>query len=83
MRQWTLNGPDKEWFTIEELVAYLGVSKKTLRKLIAEGKFPRGIRSSPRAVERWSGLDVGAYLYLQSRAQVGPLEEEVEESDDG
>jgi predicted DNA-binding transcriptional regulator AlpA len=73
--QWSLNGPDKEWFSLDDLVAYFGMSRKTIRKLIAEGRFPRGIRPSPRTPERWSGLDVAAYLYLQGRAQVGPAEE--------
>lgn len=79
--QWTLNGPDKEWFSRPEVLAYLGVSSKTLNRLIKEGLFPRPVRTAPRSDERWSGLDIAAYLYLQSRAHAGPVEE-VEEKDE-
>lgn len=80
--QWTLNGPDHEWFTRAEVIALLKVSDRTLTRLIREGLFPRGIRATQRSPDQWSGLDLAAYLYLRGRCHAGPVETTEESSED-
>ncbi len=67
MRNWTLNGPEQEWFNKAQAALYLEISERTLDRLIAKGYFPRGIRSTPNGPLRWTGLDIAVYLYLRSR----------------
>jgi hypothetical protein len=81
VRQWVLNGPDQEWFTRAQVIAVLGVSERTLRRLIADGLFPRPIRAAPRGDEMWSGLDIACYLYLRGRCHAGPMEPEPVETE--
>jgi predicted DNA-binding transcriptional regulator AlpA len=67
--QWNLPGPEQSWFTLDELVVYLGIGEKTIKRLISEGRFPQPYRITSRSQHRWSGLDVAAYVYLCSRCK--------------
>lgn len=61
-----INGPDKDWNTLAEVAAYLGISQPTLRTMIKKGEFPQGIFHGDRSV-RWGWMDVVAYAHLKSR----------------
>lgn len=62
----TIDGPEKDNLTLEEVAVYLTVESRTIRRLIAEGKFPRGIPISKGKVV-WSALDVAVYRAWQER----------------
>lgn len=61
-----VNGPDKDWLTLDETAAALGVSSSTLERLIKGGRFPKGAAVSD-ANKAWNWQDVTSYLHLAGR----------------
>lgn len=45
----------------------IDVSPTTLDRMIADRRFPVGIKSSPGAQPVWTGLDLAAYWHQQGR----------------
>lgn len=66
----TIDGPADDLLSIPEAAKYLRTSPKTLRRLIAEGQFPRPVRL-PRGGNWCHWMDVVAFLHIQDRLQVG------------
>ena len=61
--------PAAELFTIDEVAKQLRIDKRTLKRLIDDGEFPRPLRPSP-GVQVWSGGDLNFYrswIALRSR----------------
>jgi predicted DNA-binding transcriptional regulator AlpA len=69
---WQLVGPDSPLLTRAEVCAWLGVSPRSLARLVAEGRFPPGLQLSPGGPRRWLALDCAAYLHLRSRSAEAP-----------
>ncbi len=72
--------PD-ELMTTEQVARALGVSVKTLRRMVRDGRFPDAFPVS-EGVLRWLAKDVEAYLHLRSRIgtrRLPPTEEAPEE----
>lgn len=61
-REITLNGPDEDLWTIDEVARALRVGSTTVKKLIRAGVFPRPIYTAEK-VPRWKWLDVLWYLH--------------------
>ena len=80
VRAWTLNGPDAELLTKEQVTALLGCTVRHLERLIARGEFPRGALIGKRLL--WTGLDVAAWLYLRSRCRAGPADPDPADDED-
>lgn len=69
MGQWTLPGPDDLTLTREQLCSLLKLSASTLDRMIADGRFPRGIKPSPGTEPIWTGCDLAAWLHLAARME--------------
>lgn len=70
-RSRTIDGPADDFLTLPECGAYLRVAVTTLKRLIAEGKFPRAKRFS-RGTPYWTWMDVVAYREIGDRLEAGP-----------
>lgn len=79
MRQVPFDAPDQDWLGREDVLAALQVGPKLLAKLIADGRFPHGVRASGRGQLRWPARDVAAYLWLLSRGAGAPADGDEEE----
>lgn len=64
--QRNISGPDRDWLTLDEAAAWMGLDSSTLKRLIRKGQFPPGVKVSPKCV-KWGWLDVVAYMHLVSR----------------
>ncbi len=64
---WSLNGPEKELYSVAEVAKHFGWSRGTLYKLIEAGQFPAGRNVGGR--QTWTGEDLAAYLLLAGRWQ--------------
>lgn len=71
-RQRTIDGPADDLLSIAEAAKYMRHSVKTLRRLIAEGKFPRP-KTYPRGGQWVGWMDVVAYLHMADRMQAGQM----------
>ena len=78
MQYWRLPGPDEHLLDKQQVAAYLGVSERGLDRLIADGRFPQGVRTGPgrRSAVFWLGTDVAAYLHLRGRCAGGLVEDD-------
>lgn len=80
MRVWTLDGPDHEYVTLSDAAKYLGVSQRTVRRLVTSGHLPPPVRVGRGTGGRFKWLDLVAYLHLVSRgvdfAAAKPLPED-------
>jgi len=65
--QRSITGPDKDWLTLDEAAAYMGLSGSTLKRLIDSGKFPKGARVTGKIL-LWGWMDVVAFMHLASRS---------------
>lgn len=65
-KQRLVDGPEADHLTIEEVAVHLRMSAKTVRRLVADGEFPRPIELSPK-VKVWTWRDV---LYWTLRAEL-------------
>ena len=66
MRYWRLPGPDDEVMTAEKVANYIRVSRSTLDRMIADGRFPRGNKPSPGAEPIWMGSQVAAWMHIHA-----------------
>jgi predicted DNA-binding transcriptional regulator AlpA len=67
-RQRSVEGPAQDFLTLSEVVKYLRLSKRTLRRLVAAGEFPRPLRTSPQTrVWDWEDL-----LFWRLKTKLGP-----------
>lgn len=62
----SLDGPEKDLLTIREVAEYLRLTTKTLRRLVAEGKFFAPVEVSP-GVKLWTAEDVAVYRAWRER----------------
>lgn len=62
-------GGPREWLSPKEVAALLGVHVSTLRRWIAQGQFPDGVRYSPKTV-RWRRSTVEAFQGVPEAAAV-------------
>jgi predicted DNA-binding transcriptional regulator AlpA len=74
VQQWPLPGPSEHLLTREQVQAYLGITERKLRDLVADGRFPPGMSLGGKA-QTWLGADVAAFLHLRSRGGALPTEE--------
>lgn len=65
MAQWTLNGPERELWTVRDVCQHFGWGKTKFYALIKAGLFPAGRDMGGR--QTWTGEDVAAYLLLAGR----------------
>ncbi len=63
-----IDGPDKDLLELLEVAEYLRLSGPTIKRLIAQGEFPRPIRVSDR-VRVWDWKDV---VYWKLRSEMRP-----------
>lgn len=68
-RDYTIRGPAKPILSEPDVCALLGISESTLRRWVARGRFPRGLKAGKKLL--WEALDVAAWIYLASRTDVG------------
>lgn len=61
-----VEAPRRDWLTLIEVARYLNLSEPTMERLIDAGKFPDGVRLSPKK-KMWNWLDVVAYAHLVQR----------------
>lgn len=66
LRDWTLPGPPALRYTARQVAAWLDISTDTLRRLIDQGRFPRGHKLG-QGEPTWTGLDIAAWLHLRDR----------------
>ena len=66
MRYWRLPGPDDEVMTADQVSHYLRVSRSTLDRMVADGRFPRGTKPSPGVEPVWMGSQVAAWLHIHA-----------------
>ena len=71
-RSRSIDGPADDYLTLPEVVRYLRLSVRTVRRLMEEGKFPRPRQLSP-GQKYWTWLDVVAYREWADRLRVGPV----------
>lgn len=67
--QRSINGPERDWLSLDEIAAYTGIGSPTLQQMINSGNFPQGTKHSARIV-KWSWLDVVAYMHLASKMEL-------------
>lgn len=67
-----VDGPAENFLTLTEVAAYLRLSKKSVQRLIADGKFPRPKQVS-KGTAYWLWIDVVAYAEWAGRLEPGPL----------
>jgi predicted DNA-binding transcriptional regulator AlpA len=70
----TLDYPDKDWLDDDEVAALLGVSVKTLERMVAEDGFPEGIAFRGQTV-KWLRDDLVYWrLWLERKHRLRPQE---------
>lgn len=69
-----MDGPEKDWLDDGEVAALLGVSVKTLERMIAEDGFPAGHTIRGQTV-RWSWDDMVFWrMWVEKRDRIMPPE---------
>ena len=68
-RDHLLRGPAKPLLNAADIASMLGVSEATIGRMVAAGRFPRGLRAGPQSPVLWEALDVAAWLHLASRME--------------
>ncbi len=66
LRDYTIRGPAKALLNVSDIASMLGVSEATVKRLVAEGRFPRGIKPGPQLGPIWEATDIAAWLHLAS-----------------
>lgn len=65
IEHWSLPGPKGLVHDLHETAKIVGVSYKTLERMIDNGEFPQGKLVSGKPT--WSGSDIAAWLHLRGR----------------
>ena len=63
----SIDGPDKDLLTREEVCEYLRVSDRQLLRLIRANKFPQGIPYGDRGPYLWQWEDCWSFRHLHGR----------------
>lgn len=66
MARWTLDGPEDDLLTAEQVCAYCHFERKRLYELVRLRRFPAPIDFGGKR-SMWRGVDVACYVYLTSR----------------
>jgi excisionase family DNA binding protein len=63
----TIDGPERNYLTIEQVAEQVGMSKSTVRRLIAAGRFPRAAKLTG-GTSKWTWRQVVFWqLYIEMR----------------
>lgn len=63
-------GPSKFLLSKSEVCTMLGnISEATLDRMVANGRFPKGIKPSAGTGQQWAANDIAAWLHLASRLE--------------
>lgn len=78
--QRSINGPDKDWLSLDEAAAYMGIGASTLKSLVRSGKFPQGAGVTGNR-RMWGWMDVVAYMHMASRSPAPMPDDETEDDE--
>ena len=81
MALWSINGPDRELWTVDDVRRHFGWSRAKLYRLIRRGWFPAGKDVGGRPC--WTGEEIAAYLLLAGRWRPEGSEGEPEPESEG
>ena len=73
-----IDGPEKDWLRLSEIIDRTGIPKTTLYKLIKEKKFPPA-RSLTGGIKRWHWED---YVYWTLHVKIFGMPDEGDEDKD-
>lgn len=59
-----IDGPEQDYLTLSEAAAWLHLSESSLRRLIAAGRFPEGIRMGGVGDPVWPWIVVVSFAHL-------------------
>lgn len=72
--KWEVPGPSGLVYFKDQVLALLGISEDTLSRLIADRRFPVGIKVSPGSAPVWTGQDLAVFFAFQARLAPAPPE---------
>jgi predicted DNA-binding transcriptional regulator AlpA len=61
-----IDGPRNDWFSAEEVAAWLQIGTSLLSELRAAGDFPPPVQLGRRRAQRWFWMDVVCWAHLRS-----------------
>lgn len=76
--------PPDDWLTLEEVAKRLRVGKRTLQRMIADGRFPGPLYPTPGSA-MWLAADLDTYrawVALSPRMKAGQTVEDAPHGDD-